>query len=80
MDSGVPCGPEVAFAATLAPECYVRGNAGEVLELVKSPNGKNQAALDIAGWRGCSREEHDQVMSSRDCPSRLHGDRVERNP
>jgi len=69
METDVPCDSEVFLARTLAKECYMRGNANGVLEVVFSPNGPNWKALDRAGWRGCGDDPvFVQFASAPECP------------
>lgn len=68
MDTGVPCRPGVFFSRTPAKKCYMRGGTNQVLEVVNSPYGYEQAILDRAGWRDCSGEEYRQFLSARECP------------
>jgi len=67
LDTGYPCGPDAIFGVTPEEECVVRGNKDEALEMVISPHGNRGHGLRKAGWRVCSGEEIDQVMSSPDC-------------
>jgi len=68
MATGTPCGSGVFFPRTPAKKCYMRGLFNEVVEVVNSPNGYEQAILDRAGWRNCSGEKYEQFLSAPECP------------